>query len=213
MGASWKVTRVVDQISHRSSTLRYNRSEVTLRASAGRPDARWDGGGGCAPCVPKRISVSPRATLRAAQGARFVASGHGAGDPDTRAITIPTDGTPMRYALIGGAARSVKEALRAYGATDPYEEVELTIPLRERRGVPDAARVAVHLDALCERGGHDARESDAAPRSTIATMGPSRSGCRPARRVPSYGFNGARPEGVTTGQRFSTAAPAKPANQ
>jgi 3',5'-cyclic AMP phosphodiesterase CpdA len=122
-GASWKVTQVLDQISHRSARLRYNRSEVTLRASASRPDARWDLE--AVRTVRAEGELVYREHVRAAPGARFVASGHAGSDPETRTISIPTDGTPMRYALIGGAVRTVKEALREYGATDPYEGVEL----------------------------------------------------------------------------------------
>jgi 3',5'-cyclic AMP phosphodiesterase CpdA len=122
-GPRWRVSQADDRIRHASPRLRYNRSEVFLRECANRPTARWD-----LEVVRSVQSLEPlvyKEHIRAAPGARFVASGPGASGPDTRSIAIPTDGSPLRYAVIGGAVRSVNEALRVYGPTDPYEGVEL----------------------------------------------------------------------------------------
>jgi 3',5'-cyclic AMP phosphodiesterase CpdA len=122
-GAAWRVEQTDDNINHRSPTLSYNRSEATLRQSAAREDARWD-----IECVRSILALSPvdyREHLRAAPGARFVASGTVSGEAANRSIEIPTDGTHLRYFLLGGAVRSVREALRAYGPVDPFEGVEL----------------------------------------------------------------------------------------
>jgi len=123
-GASWRIHPVDDRVAHASARLVENRAEFALAPSGSRPLDLWD--------VRARRTVLAEAPLRyrehlrALSGARFVASaGTGAADADTRAIDLPTDGTPFDYTLVGGAARSVKEALRAYGVVDPFEGVEL----------------------------------------------------------------------------------------
>jgi 3',5'-cyclic AMP phosphodiesterase CpdA len=142
-GPGWQVRQVDDHISHASPRLRYNRSEMTLRECQSRPAARWD--------IEATRSVQAlqplvyKEHLRALPGARFVASGSRKSHADTRSIEIPTDGSILRYALIGGAARSVTESLREYGPTDPYEGVELLCRYESAearltlRGLPEAA--------------------------------------------------------------------------
>lgn len=121
--ARWLVTPVDDRIAHESATLLQNEAAFTLRECGGRAETRWD-----VDVVRVARALTPfRYTehLRAAPGARFVVNGARGRDPDTRAIEIPTDGTQVGYTLVGGAVRTVEEALRAYGPTDPYEGVEL----------------------------------------------------------------------------------------
>jgi 3',5'-cyclic AMP phosphodiesterase CpdA len=135
-GGAWRVSPVDDRVTHRSATVRENFAEFALRPCSGRTDARWDLD--AARVVRGPAGLRYREHLRAAPGARFRSVPDRGFAADTRAIDIPTDGTPFRYTLTGGAVRSVKEALRTYGATDPYEGVELLC-----RYESDLARLSV----------------------------------------------------------------------
>ncbi len=120
-GTGWQIYAQDDRIHHGSARVSVNRCDITLRECAARPDARWD-----VDAVRTLRSGAPlvyREHLRAAPGAVFL--GPTATDADTRMIDVPTDGTPFRYRLVAGAVRTVREALREYGAVDPYEGVEL----------------------------------------------------------------------------------------
>jgi 3',5'-cyclic AMP phosphodiesterase CpdA len=142
-GAGWRVDEVDDRITHQSPKLLYNESHFALRPCATRPGARWD-----VDAVRRVKSVGElvyREHLRAAPGARYVAA-EGPSDPETRSIVLPTDGRELRYSLVGGAARSVREALEQYGPTAPHEGVELLCRYESAearlslRGLPVEAR-------------------------------------------------------------------------
>jgi len=122
-GGGWRVDPVDDHITHKSPRLRYNRSDFTLRPCAARLADCWDVE--ASRTVKADEPLVYREHIRAAPGARYSSGVAGASQPDTRKLILPTDGSTLRYSLVGGAVRSVKEALRQYGATDPYEGVEL----------------------------------------------------------------------------------------
>jgi 3',5'-cyclic AMP phosphodiesterase CpdA len=142
-GPGWHVRQVDDHITHESPRLRYNRSEITLRPCQSRPAARWDFE--VARSIQALQPLVYKEHLRALPGARFVASRARPGLADTRSIEIPTDGSVLRFAIIGGAARSLTESLREYGPTDPYEGVELLCRYESAearlilRGLPEKA--------------------------------------------------------------------------
>lgn len=122
-GASWVVQPVDDRIRHRSPRLLHNWLEVALRPCAGRPAARWDVD--ATRTLRADAPLSHVEQLRAAPGAVFEAGAGATGGPSTRSIRVRADGTPVRYRLMGGAVRTVEEALRHYGPVNPYEGVEL----------------------------------------------------------------------------------------
>ncbi len=144
-GPGWRVWPMDDRIQHHGPKLLENRSDVTLRPSAARPRARWDVL--CERVVRAEHPLGYREHVRALTDARFVSSSGDTVSPDTRSILLPTDGTPFEYTLFGGAARSMTEALREYGATDPYEGVELLCRYESAQasltlhGLPPAAKV------------------------------------------------------------------------
>ena len=121
-GQSWKIDPTDDRIAHRSAKLEWNRSDVTLRPCSGRQDSRWDLL--AVRSVRAATAMEYSEHLRAASGASFQVEGARV-DPETRSIDLPTDGSLYAYRLIGGAVRTVREAIREYGASDPYEGVEL----------------------------------------------------------------------------------------
>ncbi len=140
--AHWDVHTVSDRVAHGSAHLVWNRSDVTLCECTGRP-GRWTLD--AARSISGPSSLRYKEHLRAADGAVYVdASGRSSRVPAS--VTLPTDGTPFKYRLVGGAVRTVDEAVRVYGEIDPFEGVELLSRYESRearltlRGLPLAVK-------------------------------------------------------------------------
>jgi len=181
-GRHWEVRPVDDRVRHGSTRLVVNRFDATLRECAGREDARWDLLGVRTVKADAPLEYTER--LRAAAGAVFE---HALGSlpASTRSIHLPTDGTPYAYRLIGGAVRTVTEAMRVYGAVDPYEGVELLSRYESAearltlRGLPARAkpfgsvvdltrgRAMPHPIARRDDGAHELVVHDCAPRMQL----------------------------------------------